>query len=188
MFKTRLLILLSKGLSLSILVLTIAGCGFRPSYAPTQNSAENVWGAFAAIDILPISGGRSGQILRNELRTLLQPNGRQKTPKYLLNIVLFESAENLSVKKSAFATRANLQIRSQFVLLDAKTKKTLFSSQSEIISGFNIFTEEYATLAAEKNARKQSLIELAYEIRTRLSAVLMRKPFTNVSVKTLENQ
>ena len=137
MFQTRSLILLSKVFLFSIICVTIASCGFRPSYIPATDTTQTVWNVFAAIHIQPIPE-RSGHFLRNQLRALIQPNGQKSVPKYILSISLFESAENLSVKKSAFATRANLKIRSQFVLSDAKTKKNLFSSHSEIISGFNI--------------------------------------------------
>ena len=172
MLKTKSLTLFCKSVALVCIAVLLASCGFRPAYAPTKESSEAIWKAFAEIDIRPIPK-YSGRLLKNNLMALIQPNGQAQAPKYVLKISLDESAENLSVKKSAFATRANLKIRSHFSLYDTQTNKKLFGSQSEIISGFNIFSEEYATLAAEENARKRAILELAQEIRTRLSAVIL---------------
>jgi len=152
----------------------MVGCGFRPIHAPNLSTSQSLWADFAAIDIYPIPE-RSGQILYNKLEKLFHPGGKARVVKYRLKIKLIETAESLSVKKSAFATRANLKISATFSLEDIKSGKSIFNSRGEVISGFNIFSLEYASLAAEKDARKRAISELATQIQTRVSAALLSK-------------
>ena len=166
--------MLYKRIILILFLLCVVGCGFRPIHAPNTSTSHSLWADFAAIDIYPIPE-RSGQILYNKLEKLFHPGGRARIVKYRLKINLVETAESLSVKKSAFATRANLKISATFSLEDIKSGRSIFNSRGNVISGFNIFSLEYASLAAEKDARQRAISELAAQIQTRVSAALLSK-------------
>lgn len=155
--------------------LILSGCGFRPLYAPPQEdqSGKSVY-AFdllkqIAIDNIP---DREGQYLRNQLIQLMQPSGRGAETKYVLKVILRETKRDLAVKRSAIATRANLQIAGEFLLSPVDSAGTIESGTVFTSSGYNINQSEFQTLMAEKGARERALDDLAQQMRIRLAAVL----------------
>ncbi len=164
--------------SLSIAVLLItAACGFRPLYAPSANG--DVVKGLANIQIIPIKD-RVGQNLHNQLLDLLNPTGRPARPDYVLRISLRESKERLAIRKSAFATRANLRISAKFTLSTVRkgaegTGNTVFSGKSVGISSYNILNNPFATVMAEKNARRLAVRGIAQDIRTRLAVFIAQR-------------
>ena len=162
-----------------VLTTCLAGCGFRPLYAPPAENVSEVnlyaFDAFRQMEIKTIKD-RDGQFLRTRLLRLLQPKGRDRTVRYELTVELRESEKSLAVKKSAVATRANLKITARFNVHDFQQDNVVFSSQADVVSGFNIFSSEFQTLAARDGARKRALDELAQEIRVRLATFITREP------------
>ncbi len=149
----------------------VSACGFRPMYGgqPGQIATAEL----AAIKIEPISG-RIGQFLHNQLLDRLTPMGRPASPDYLLTVNLKEGIEGLAVRKNTFATRANLSMAANFSLYEAKSKpnKILFSGKSEIVSSYNIFNSNFATLIAEKEARNRAVLEIGKDISVRLTVFM----------------
>jgi len=119
---------------------------------------------------------RVGQQLHNELERLLHPGGA--APRYTsrLQAELKESTSSLAVKKSAFATRGNLTVTANYILRETSTGQTLLSASNAITVSYNIFSSEFETLMAEKDARKRAVRELAQEIRIRLGVYLRDPP------------
>lgn len=151
-----------------IVALLSAGCGFQPIYSGRQGAV--IQGDLSATKIEVIED-RTGQLLHNELLNLINPKGRPQTPKYVLTVTLNETKQELAVKKSAIATRANLIFRASFVLKTTLTgSTTLVSGQSRITTSYNILAGEFATLAAEKDARQRAVHEIAANIANRLAA------------------
>jgi LPS-assembly lipoprotein len=158
-------------LALAIL-LALGACGFQPLYGP--RGTTEVPGEFAAIEIQPIQD-RLGQELHNNLLDLLNPRGEPTAPKYELVVTLSENREELAVQKTAFATRANLTMTASFSLRESKTKKPVFGGSSVAISGYDVLRSDFATLAAEKDARSRALLQVAEDIRTRLALYFRRQ-------------
>ena len=163
--------------SLVIAVLLLTGaCGFRPLYAPSANG--DVVKGLANIQIVTIKD-RVGQNLHNQLLDLLNPTGRPARPDYVLRIKLRESKERLAVRKNAFATRANLRINAQFRLTAVKKgvedMDTVFTGKSVGISSYNILNSSFATVMAEKNARRLAVRGIAQDIRTRLAVFIAQR-------------
>jgi LPS-assembly lipoprotein len=151
--------------------MALSGCGFQPLYG--SGGTGEVPRAFASIDIAPLKN-REGQFLHNELRRLIQPNGRAGPTRYRLVTTISESKTNLAVKKSAFATRANLKITARFSLFDGRSLQSVLSATSSSTSGYNIFSSEFQTLMAAKSARENALRKVAQEIRAILGAHFKR--------------
>ena len=80
----------------------------------------------------------------------------------------------MGLKKSGFATRANLHATAQITLSDARDSKTLLSGSHTIIGSYDILDSEYATLMAEKNAEARAVAELALAIRNQLSVYFLQ--------------
>ncbi len=162
-------------LLIAVLLLTGA-CGFRPLYAPSAKG--DVVKGLANIRIIPIKD-RVGQNLHNQLLDLLNPNGRPARPKYILRIKLSESKESLAVRKSAFATRANLRINAKFSLSAVKKgvedMEAVFTGKSTGISSYNILDNPLATVMAEKNARQLAVRGIAQDIKTRLAVFIAQR-------------
>jgi LPS-assembly lipoprotein len=146
-------------------ILAVAACGFRPLYGSRGGTAAP--DEFAQIKIEPIPD-RIGQELHNHLLTVLNPDGRPDKTRYVMETSVVESARSLAIRKSAFATRANLQVRANYNLNDVTTGKNIFKGESSITVSYNILDSEFATLMAEKDARARAVRELAEDMRIRL--------------------
>jgi len=151
-----------------LLIVQLAGCGFRPLYGETTR--QDVIQEFSEIQVAPIKD-RIGQQLKNELELLLHSRGKSAKPRYRLSARLNESRSSLAVKKSAIATRANLRLVSRFRLQGAGSG-SIEEWTNTITVSYNILDSEFATLMAEKDARKRAVQELAQEARVTLGAVL----------------
>jgi LPS-assembly lipoprotein len=162
---------MTKFIQLSILLgLTTAlvtGCGFEPMYG--QHSSKG--GASAqlsqvGIDIIP---DKEGQSLRNHLIDRLYRNGYPSNPTATLKIAkVNETRTELDLTKSSDATRAQLLLTANMVLIDSKGTTVLTRSVQSITS-FNILGSEFATRVTEEAARESALNDLARQIELNLS-------------------
>ena len=91
-----------------------------------------------------------------------------------MRATITESVATLGVRKTAFATRANLTVKAQYRLVSLAGGETLVSGDNSITVSYNILDSEYATQAAEKDARARAVRELSEEIRTRLGVYFAR--------------
>jgi LPS-assembly lipoprotein len=156
------------------LLLALGACGFRPLYGPRDTSS--VPADLALIEIKPIKD-RVGQELHNHLLDMLNPRGEAASPRYTLTVALTESAEGFAVQKTAFATRSSLTVTASFTLAErSREPKTLVSGSSAATSSYDILRNDFATLAAEKDARSRALLLIAEDIRVRLAAHFQRGP------------
>ena len=152
-----------------VLVALVAGCGFRPLYQRGTAGAPAVLAAIR-IEIIP---DRQGQKLRNFLLDRLNPHGAPRVPLYILSVGLSESKGGLGVRKDAFATRAFLTVTASFSLARAGLEEAgRFAGSTSSTNFYNIVQSEFATLAAEQDARGRALGAIADEIRLRLAAAL----------------
>ncbi len=158
---------LFKSTCLVFALLVLGGCGFQPLYG--KGSAGHTISEFSRIKIKPIKD-RVGQQLHNQLLTSLNTKGAPGNPLYLLDIQTSKGQSSLAVRKSAFATRANLTVTASFRLIPTKKEGVGFSGTSAITVSYNILNSDFATLSAEKDARKRAVREIAEDIRIQLGA------------------
>ena len=162
----------SRTFLLVVVAAVAGGCGFQPLYGTQATGSTPA--EFAQIKVEPIVD-RLGQQLHNHLLTILNPDGRPAAPRYRMNTTLTEGIASLGVRKSAFATRANLTVNSNYRLTDTETGKIILSDQTSITVSYNILESEFATLMAEKDARSRAVRELAESIRIRLGVFFARQ-------------
>ncbi len=151
----------------------LGGCGFQPLYG--KSFAAYAPKEFAAIRVKPIRD-RIGQQLHNHLLSLLNPDGRPSKPRYVLTARISESIASLGIRKSAFATRANLTLSVNYQLSPLPTGDQILTGNESIIVSYNILDSDFATLMAEKSARARAVRELAQAIRTRLAGQFVHPP------------
>lgn len=150
----------------------VAACGFVPLQGRQQSGAGATL-ALSQIMISPISE-RLGQMLRIELANRLTPQGPPRAPVYVLDVKITESKQNLAVRKDATATRANLIITANFLLVDKQDGKNLLDGRVRSINSYNILGAHFATLSAESDARRRASRDLATEIQSRLGIFFSR--------------
>lgn len=149
----------------------LAGCGFRPLYGRHGTGGPAVHEALSQISV-GIIPDREGQILRNELLARLNPGGRPQDPRFRLDVGLNEERQNIGLTAIDTITRVNLILRARFVLTGVEDERPLLRDQVTAIAGFEVLDDEVATLAAEIDARRRALVQLAEQIRRQLAMSL----------------
>lgn len=150
----------------------LAGCGFRPLYAPRDDSA--VTAELAAIKVKRIED-RAGQQLRNFLLDRFNPQGQPANPKYSLFVELEVSRHDLSIRKDATATRSNLVLIAHYELFGVASGRPLFRATSQVTTSFNIIRSDFGTISAENAARLRGAREISDDIRTRVAVFFNRR-------------
>ena len=151
-----------------VLLAALAGCGFRPLYAPAGPGATAPVVEMAAVRINPLPD-RAGQQLHNLLRDQLNPSGQPLNPTYVLNLRLTQITEKVGIRKDETATRANLILRTSFVLRSAADDTVLYRGAVSSINSYNILDGQYPTNVAEANALERGLRELSDDIKLHLA-------------------
>ena len=154
-----------RNLSILLSLLVISGCGFEPIFKTVGMRDPN--NELRYIEISPIEN-RTGQQLRNHLVQDIMPLGRKRDVKYRLNVTLKESKANLAIKKSEIATRANLIFYANYKLTLKSTGEELTSGGSRMVTSYNILTQTFGTLIAEKDARKRAVREISADIASKI--------------------
>jgi LPS-assembly lipoprotein len=145
----------------------LAACGFTPIHGGTRGPA--VRAELASVRIDPIEE-RVGQMLRNHLLDSMNPSGAPARPLYRLIVLLSEGKEELAVQRSEFATRANLRLNATYRLVRVSDGAQVYIGASNLIASYNILSNDYATLAAEGDARARASRELSDDITQRVAA------------------
>lgn len=160
---------------LVVCVAGVAGCGFRPVYAPPAGPDETpATDQLAAVRIEPLRN-RAGQQLHNFLRDDLNPKGQPLQPAYKLQVELSKRVEELAFRQDETATRANIILNSSFVLRAASDGRVLYSGRVSAINSYNILDDPYPTDVAAEDALRRGLRELSQDIKLRL-AVYFQTP------------
>jgi LPS-assembly lipoprotein len=159
-------------LVLAATLAAVAACGFQPLYRGGRSS--EVVAELSQIQVAPIED-RVGHELRNHLLDALTPRGRPAAPAYRLDIDLSESKQSLAVKKTEIATRATLKLSATYQLVDLSSAQPLFGSSSAVTSGYDILQSEFATVAAERDARSRAVRAIAEEIESHLAVFFVKR-------------
>lgn len=160
-----------RGAIVAVALAALAGCGFEPLYGERE-AAASVESLLEQVSVAPIAD-RTGQLLRIELTNRITPT----TPppaQYNLRVTLTEGKENLAVRRDATATRANLTITASYTLRPSGTNEVLTSGSIRSVNSYDILTSDFATLAAEADARRRATRDIADAIVDRLAIFLAR--------------
>ena len=160
----------SKAVAALLLIGVVAGCGFRPMYG--KHSTAPVSQELALVHIETIKD-RRGQLLRNRLLTLLNPTGSPARPRYSLKVDLSESVSNQFKREDETTTNVDFRLNASFSLSDLRTGNTLLSGHSSAVSAYDLIAKEAYKLAAEDDARRETVRLLADDIKTRVSSYLL---------------
>ena len=143
---------------LILMVFFLSACGFQPLYKVTENG--DVMCFFDQVHI-PKAKDRSHQILKQAL--LHRFNASDTETKYRLDLTIEEHKAELGIEQDDSATLAKLTLITTYSLYNPKGLK-IFESSSRSVNSYNILKSPYATLSAEKNARKRGIQMIAKDI------------------------
>ena len=152
------------------MALTAAGCGFQPIHGERSIASG---AALATVDIGLIAD-RTGQMLRNQLMQQMHPRGATVPARFALAVTLNESLQDLAIRKDETATRANLILTAAFVMTENSSGAVVFRGVERSVTSYNILSNEFATLSAERDARSRGAEQLADHITTRVALYFNR--------------
>ena len=165
-----------KKISLLLLLLGLAACGFKPLYVERTGGKFYYDGKFDAsvveemskIKISQISE-RFGQQLRNSLLDLLTPRGVPQKSEYFLNVVLVDrTVTQQAMRSDVTATNERIQYTVKYTL--RKDGEDLVSGDSIAFSSYDILANPYSTTVAQKKAEEEAAKIVADDISLRIGA------------------
>ena len=159
---------IGRRVSALLCVLALAGCGFRPVYAPEETGETPAAEQLSAVRIEPLRD-RAGQQLHNFLRDELNPKGQPVEPDYKLEVKLSKRTEKLALRQDETATRANIIIKTAFVLRAAEDGRVLYAGRASSINSYNILDDQYPTNVSAADALRRGLREISQDIKLRLA-------------------
>ncbi len=156
-----------------LLVFGLAGCGFQPLHRVADGGGAGSDGSAAtlgSVRIAPIAD-RAGQRLRNLLLDRITPLGAPVIPRYVLEVKLAEARREFALRADETPTRVTLTLTATFALSPVGMAH-VFRSGAVSANGYNVLQSEFATLSAERDARRRALSILSEEISLRVAAAL----------------
>ena len=150
----------------------LAGCGFQPLYGTREGAAPVEALRAVQVDIIP---NRSGQILRDELRTLFNPRGAEAPDLYALKVNLEARTSDVAISREDTPTRSELAVTADYALTSLDDRRVLTRGRVRSVNGFNVAASDYANIVAESDALRSNLREVARQIQTRLAIFFERQ-------------
>jgi len=147
-----------------------AGCGFRPLHGSGPGGGDGGAAALSSVRITPIAD-RSGQELHNLLLDRMTPRGAPATPRYVLTVTLTERRREIALRSDETPTRVTLTMSAAFSLSPVGEART-FQGAAVAVNGYNVLQSDFATLSAQRDARRRALAVLAEQITLRTAAAL----------------
>jgi len=148
-----------------IIIIIISNCGFEPLYSERSNSSTQKYLDNLFIEPIP---GRLGQTVRNQLLISLQTNTYIKSPLYSLFINLDTERKPVAFKLDKTITRYNLEMISEFSLVNNVNGEILFNETNRSIAAYSIVLSEFANITAAQDAERRAAIDISQQIVTRL--------------------
>lgn len=145
----------------------LSACGFQPLYSE-RATGPAVHAELSAIDV-DVKGDALSRTVFSDLLDELTPTGAPAKPTYRLEVKLSRIKKGVGFEEDDSVTRFNFQLIGEYRLVDTGTKAVVFSSTSRSIAAYNVVSNQYATLTAEKDAEKRASADLAHDIRLQLS-------------------
>lgn len=160
--------------------LALAGCGFRPLYAPAASGAPGPAAAEMAAIYVPVFADRPGQLLRQELQQRFEGTGTGTAKRYELVASIAVDAEALAIQRDSSSSRVRLTGSAPWVLRTLSLDRAVLAQgTSRILDGYNILNQQFfaADLESEVVIRRVASA-LADQISTQVGAFFLRRAKT----------
>ena len=155
----------------------LAGCGFRPLYAPTASGAPGPAAAEMAAIYVPVFADRPGQLLRQELQQRFEGTGTGTAKRYELVASIAVNAEAIAIQRDSSSSRVRLIGSAPWVLRTLSLDHAVLAQgTSRTLDGYNILNQQFfaADLESEVVIRRVAA-SLADQISTQVGAFFLRR-------------
>ena len=143
--------------------LVLQSCSFGTLY--DERVQKNLGSIF--VSTIP---NRDGQILRNQLRYLLEGYKTSEKSRYNLMIDLSITESNIGVNRTGVTVRKNKVALAKLVLKDKRTQETVYKSRVKSQNSYVVRnTQFYSNPITQEHATKQALELLAQFIQADLA-------------------
>jgi len=146
--------------------LVLAGCGYRPLYGTTSETA-GVAATLSSVSI-PEAEDRLGQLIRNDLISSMRAGTGEEKYSLILKPVMKRSGQ--IEKPQPSATRQAITLSVSYELVERGSGTVVHQGKTFSQASFDVIRQPFADLQAETNATERAVHEVSADIRTRLAA------------------
>lgn len=154
---------------IALALAALAGCGFKPMYAPATTGGGALIGAVT----IPEVPGKSGHAFRTELTRLLDAERSSTGATRRLDVAVSEQVSSLGLRVDESATRADLVLTGAYTFFDAGGAQLVAGGATATVS-YDIPISAFGAASAQDDARERAGVLLAQKIRTDLALRLSR--------------
>ncbi len=155
-------------------VLTLGGCGFRPIYRATADSAVN---EDLSHIYVPVLAERSGQLLRQALQQRLDGAEGGHERRYELVPVLKVGFEGIGIQRDNSSTRTRVDASADWTLRALAPGRTiLVGGSSRVLDGYNVIDQQFFAAELESDAALRRITAaLADQITVQLGIFFLKR-------------
>jgi hypothetical protein len=152
-----------------IILLLLASCSFTPLHKATEGHYD----ILSQIKLGSIISSKD-YIFRNYLIEELNPNRIDSEQKFILDISVSNSTQDLLVQKDTTVSRSKMTVIANYKLKDLKNK-IIKSGEIKSTVGFEQNLSSYSSFTQEKEAYKNALKDIARSLKSPIIVSLLNK-------------
>ncbi len=150
---------------LSLFMLYVSACGFKPMYKQTPYNDLSNKTAKIVITPVKVFDGAYGIELRNSLMNKLTPLGKPENPEYILDITLSEpNIIDYTIKTDGTASSYLVKMNAKYVLKKKNSFNVLMEQTVNKETSYNILKNQFSTEMLKNNAIKLAIEEISQQI------------------------
>ncbi len=155
----------------------LAGCGFRPLYAPESFGGSSPVSAELAAVYVGVLPERTGQLLRQALQQRFDGAGTGVAKRYQLETSVAVEGEGVAVQRDNSTTRIRLVGTANWTLRTLSLeRKVLTQGMARVLDGFNILNQQYFAADLESGAATARVTQaLADQITLKLGTYFQQQ-------------
>jgi len=156
---------------------SVAGCGFRPLYAPAGSGMAGPAAAETAAIYVPPVAERSGQLLRQALQQRFEGSGTGTAKRYELITSIAISADAVAIQRDSSSSRVRLIAAAPWALRTLSLERpVLAQGSSRVLDGYNIINQQFFAADLEnETATRRIASALADQIAVQVGSYFLRR-------------
>lgn len=165
---------LSRRALTNLLLLGVAGCGFRPLYSRKDNIAPSEHLDEVSVDVIP---DRQGQLLRQALQQRLEGAGDSRAKRFGLAVVYSVAVDALAIQRDSTSTRVRVVASATWTLRGLQPGQGILKTGSaRMVDGYNVIDQQYFALDLENEDAQRRLADtIANQITLQMTSYFTKK-------------
>jgi LPS-assembly lipoprotein len=150
----------------------LAGCGFRPLYAPAAGGAAGAAQTDLAAVAVPNLPERGGQLMREALQARLDPGNMALAKRYELSVGFGVATEGIGILPDSSVTRNRLIGTASWILQALDPARTrLAGGNARAVDGYDVIDNQFFASVLESETLQRRLADrLAEQIVLQVAA------------------